>query len=66
MTLKEIQTWLSYWQNAGMVAVDAILAFDQVYQARKFCECMRTGVFAEVTDLDIWRALREMRSAVAT
>jgi tRNA(Leu) C34 or U34 (ribose-2'-O)-methylase TrmL len=57
----EIKTWLDYWNQAGMVAVDEIRAFDQVHTARKFCACMRTGVFADVTDLAIWRALLAMR-----
>lgn len=62
MPQREIQDWLTYWQNANMVAVDAICAFDQVHQARRFCSCMRDGVFANVSDLDIWRALENMRS----
>ena len=63
MNTKEIQTWLAYWTNAKMVAVDAIRAFDQVYQARKYCECMRVGVFTDVTDLQIWNAITQMRAA---
>ena len=65
MQTEEIQTWLTYWNNANMVAVDAIRAFDQVYQARKYCACMRQGVFADVTDLQIWRALCALRQGVA-
>lgn len=61
MTITEIKNWLSYWTNANMVAVENILAFDQVAQARKFCECMRVGVFHEVTDLQIWNAIKETR-----
>jgi len=63
MTSKEIQGWLSYWHVAKMVAVDKIQAFDQVYQARKYCSCMRTGLFLDISDLSIWRALCEMRGA---
>ena len=63
MTTTEIKNWISYWTNANMVAVENIQAFDQVHQARKFCECMRVGVFTEVTDLQIWNAIREMRKA---
>ena len=65
MRATDIKNWLTYWHNAGMVAVDSILAFDQVHQARKFCSCMRVGVFNPdlVTDLQIWRALCEMRAA---
>ena len=62
MRQQEIQDWLTYWQNANMVAIHAIRAFDQVHQARRFCSCMRVGVFADVTDLAIWRALENMRS----
>lgn len=62
MTSKEIQGWLTYWANANMVAVDEIRAFDQVHLARKYCECMRVGGFADVTDLQIWRALLDARS----
>jgi hypothetical protein len=59
MTATQIKNWLGYWQNAKMVNLEAITSFDRVYQARKYCECMRVGVFAEVTDLQIWNALRE-------
>lgn len=61
-TQAQIQNWLTYWQNANMVAVEEIRAFDQVHQARRFCSCMREGVFADVTDLAIWRALENTRS----
>ncbi len=62
MTQAEIQGWLTYWTNAKMVAFDQINAFDQVHLARKYCQCMRVGVFWNVSDLDIWRALENMRS----
>lgn len=61
LTTQEIAGWVSYWNAAGMVAVDEIRAFDQVHHARKFCECMRVGVFLEVTDLQIWNAIRALR-----
>lgn len=61
----EIQKWLAYWQAAKMVSVERICAFDQVWEARKYCECMRTGLFADVTDLQIWNALTEMRAEKA-
>lgn len=65
MNPQEIQTWLAYWDNAKMVNIREILAFDQVHQARKWCACMREGVFhpSVVTDLQIWNALRGMRAA---
>lgn len=63
MKQAEIIGWLEYWQNAAMVAVDQICAFDQVHLARKYCSCMRLGAFSPdlVTDLQIWRALSVMR-----
>lgn len=63
MKQQEIIAWLRYWSAAKMVAVGKILAFDQVATARKFCACMRTGVFCDelVSDLAIWRAIQEMR-----
>lgn len=62
MKQADIQGWLTYWQNGGAVAVDEISAFDQVHLARKYCQCMRVGVFSNVSDLAIWRALENMRS----
>ena len=62
MAQQQIKAWLSYWSAAKMVAVDEIRAFDQVHLARKFCSCMRVGVFSDVTDLQIWRALMALRS----
>lgn len=64
MTEREIQSWLIYWKNAGLVAVDSIRAFDQVATARRFCVCMQGGIFTDVTDLQIWRALTSMREGV--
>jgi hypothetical protein len=61
MTTTKIKNWLIYWNNAKMVSLDAITSFDRVFQARKYCECMRVGVFAEVTDLQIWNALQASR-----
>ncbi len=66
MTSKDIVSWLAYWDSAKMVALDEIRAFDQVHQARKFCECMRVGVFSDVTDLQIWNALQLQRVYSAT
>jgi hypothetical protein len=63
MSKTQIQDWLVYWSNAKMVAVDEIRAFDQVHQARKFCACMRDGIFANVTDLQIWNAIKALRGS---
>lgn len=57
----QIQIWLTYWNNSGLVAVDRILALEQVAQARKYCQCMRVGIFADISDLAIWRALCDLR-----
>lgn len=67
MRKSEIQTWLTYWKNGDMVAVDRIRALDQVHQARKFCRCMREGVFHPelVSDGQIWDAIVAMRAAEA-
>lgn len=59
---QKIQNWLNYWHFTKMVAVDQINAFDQVYQARKYCQCMRSGIFEDVSDLAIWNALVDLRS----
>jgi hypothetical protein len=63
MPSEKIQEWLSYWNDAGMVKVEEIRALGDVFSARKYCKCMRVGVFAEVSDLQIWRALNEMRGS---
>jgi nitroimidazol reductase NimA-like FMN-containing flavoprotein (pyridoxamine 5'-phosphate oxidase superfamily) len=65
MANSTIKQWLRYWQAANLVAVDEIRSFQDVYQARKYCSVMRDGVFAEVSDLQIWNALKEMRVALA-
>jgi hypothetical protein len=66
-TEKQIQErlvyWLVYWRNAKMVSVENIVAFVHVTEARKYCECMRVGVFQDVTDLSIWRALKDLRAS---
>jgi hypothetical protein len=62
MKATDIQSWIAYWTAAKMVAFDQITSFDRVYQARKYCECMRVGVFADVTDLQIWNALCGLRA----
>lgn len=63
MTRADIQRWLSYWQNANEVAVEEIRTEADVPVARRFCEVMRAGVFATITDKAIWEALTEMRAA---
>jgi hypothetical protein len=63
MTQKQIQEWIGYWTRANMVAFDQIQAFEHVAVARRFCQCMRIGCFNPdaVTDLQIWRALCNLR-----
>jgi hypothetical protein len=60
----DIKVWLAYWQAAHMVNVDAIQAYEHVHLARKFCSCMRVGVFADVSDLEIWRSLVALRQGL--
>ena len=62
MTQSDIVRWLGYWDRSKSVALDEIRAFDHVYQARKYCQVMRTGIFWDITDLEIWRALLKMRA----
>ena len=61
MTIENVQNWLNYWRNANMVHLGAITTLQNVAVARRFCSCMRTGVFADVSDGQIWDALRDMR-----
>jgi hypothetical protein len=63
LTQVAIQDWLRYWDNGKQVNLGAIRAFEHVYEARRYCQCMVTGVFHDVTDLEIWRALSAMRAA---
>ena len=64
MKTAEIKTWLKYWQNASAVNVDAIQSLEHVHQARKFCAVMRCNLFADVSDLDIWRAIIALRQGL--
>lgn len=69
MRQAEIQGWLRYWDAAKMVAVDQITSLEAMETARRFCSCMRTGVFMKdgatkcdlVSTLTMWRALCNMR-----
>jgi hypothetical protein len=61
MTSAEIKPWLDYWHFAKMVAFDHIQAFENVYQARKYCQCMRVGLFEDVSDLQLWNAIKDWR-----
>ncbi len=58
--LEEIQEWLSYWDRHKMVAIGAIHSLEDVVQARSCCPAMQIGIFANVTNLEIWRALNAM------
>ena len=57
---EEIQDWLSYWDRHKMVAIGAIHSLEDIAQARAFCPPMQIGIFGNVTDLEIWRALNAM------
>lgn len=62
---KELKSaiWLNYWHNAHMVNLDAINSIHDMHLARKFCSCMRVGIFASdvISDLDLWRGLLFLR-----
>lgn len=62
MTKADIKRWIAYWTAADMVAFDEIRTFNQMVEARKYCSCLRVGVFADVTDLQLWNALRDYRA----
>ena len=59
MSKQEIKSWLSYFKATGMVNFKEITSLDLLKQARRFCKCMRVGVFANVTDNQIWYVIRE-------
>lgn len=58
-----VAEWLMYWCRAGRVNFSAIRSLDHVYQARKYCSCMRVGVFTEASDLQIWLQIQALRAA---
>ena len=62
---RKAATWLDYWYNAKMVAIDEIQSIHDMNTARKYCSCMRVGVFSPdlVTDLEMWRGLLLLRQA---
>lgn len=62
MKQSNIQTLLAFLNRHDVVSIDRITAFDQVALARKFCPALRTGELKDVTDLEIWRALENMRT----
>lgn len=55
MSKQEIKDWLL--GHSEQIRLDNIRAFDQVYQARKYCACMNL----DATDLQIWNVLIELR-----
>lgn len=61
-TRNKLLRWIGYWDAMKMVAFDEIRAFDQTYQARKFCQCLRNGWMSEITDLQLWRAILDYRA----
>lgn len=58
MPREEIVCWLEYWSLQKMVNVSQIKSLEDVATARKFCACMRVGVFEKVTDAEIWAAMQ--------
>lgn len=65
MPKQQIQDWLIYWQAAKMVNINKIDSLPAMYSARRFCRCMRVGVFINVTDKQMWDALCDLRERVA-
>lgn len=61
MTMAALKGWLQYWINARMVAADEIRSLADMAEARKWCSFMRLGVMRNVSDEQLWNALREMR-----
>lgn len=59
MSKRDIKAWLSYFKAAKMVNFREINSLEDLHQARRFCACMRVGVFANVEDNAIWYVLRE-------
>ena len=57
--------WLKYWNVAKMVTLDEIQTADDMVEARKWCACMRSGVFTPelVSTEELWSALVALRSA---
>lgn len=63
MTQKDIKRWVGYFARSNMVAFHEIQCLAHVELARKHCECLRVGVFSNVTDKQIWNALLDTRKA---
>ncbi len=61
MTQANIKNWIAYWTAANLVAFDQINSVADVTEARRFCAVMQGGVFANVTDAQIWGALVAFR-----
>jgi hypothetical protein len=62
MKRADIKRWIAYWTAAKAVAFNEIHSVADMSAARKFCAVMRDGVFWNVTDGEMWAALREMRA----
>ena len=61
MTQTNIKGWIKYWAAAKMVSFSEIQSISDMGTARKFCECMRIGVFGDVSDKALWHALKSIR-----
>jgi hypothetical protein len=59
MSKQEIKAWLSYFKAAKMVNFKEIFSLETLIEARKYCKCLRVGVFAQVEDNAIWYVIRE-------
>lgn len=58
-----ITRWFKYWDAAHMVNFSEINSLEDMIQARKYCKCMRVGVFTEdvITTEEMWNVLRQSK-----
>jgi hypothetical protein len=59
MTREEIKDWVAMFDHSRMVNIDAIKSVADVKEAKRFCSCMRNGIFWRVTDAQWFEAIQE-------
>lgn len=61
---QQIAGWLKYWRAAQMVATEEIQTAEDMVEARRWCACMRSGVFIPelVSTAELWGALSTLRT----
>ena len=52
--------WLRYWGATNSVALEEILTIEDMHAARRFCPVMKLGVMRDVSDDDLFDALRQI------